>query len=263
MNAFYEHVSDQENFFFLEEQHNCWINSHFHKSYEFVYIEEGDSEIFANDAVQIVRAGDAVCFPSYCVHYLKNVGDAKIFTLVFAENYFEDFVKEYGKMFFSTVLRDVEKNRVLGEMMRAFYGEAGPHGGPSYMRRKIFIDTVLCYLAQQYPLQPVSVKKQNQNICNVLAYIGSHSAEKLTLKTLAQKFNYNEKYFSAYFNRSVGMNLTSYVNCIRFNNAKLLMDTTSKSMTQIAAECGFESLATFYRVLKKFSGKTHDGRRKI
>lgn len=253
MSFFYEHLSDAENFFLLRQFRNCWVNSHFHKSYEFVYVISGKCEVFANDRTAVVEAGDIFCVPSLCIHYLKSVGETEILTFVFEKSYFDDFIKDYGEDFFALVLTDKEKNRKIYESMMDFLKEYGENGGDSYLRRKIFINSLLCLLCENYSVLPHITGKHNQNICDILTYIDTHFSEKLTSGMLAEKFGYNCKYFSSYFNKAVGTNLNSYINNIRYNRARLLLDNTDMSVSEIIDECGFDSLATFYRVMKKYS----------
>ena len=262
MSYFYEHLSDTENFFLLRHFKNCWVNSHFHKSYEFVYIVSGKCEVFANDKTSVVEAGDIFCVPSYSIHHLKSVGDTEILTLVFEKNYFDDFVKDYGKDFFEPTLTDKEKNRKIYGEMEEFLRRNGENGGGSYLQRKIFIDSLMCSLCEIYSVSPFIEKKHNQNICDILTYIDSHFSEKITLKMLAEKFNYNCKYFSSYFNKTVGTSVNDYINNIRYNRAKLLLENTDMSASEIMKECGFESLATFYRTMNKYSVPDTTGQNK-
>lgn len=259
MSYFYEHLSDTENFFLLRRFKNCWVNSHFHKSYEFVYIISGKCEVFANDNTSVVEAGDIFCVPSFCIHHLKSVGDTEILTLVFEKNYFDDFIKDYGKDFFHSTLTNKGKNRKIYEKMTDFLNRHGENGGKSYLQRKIFIDSLMCSLCEIYNVSPFIAKKHNQNICDILTYIDTHFSEKLTLAMLAEKFNYNCKYFSTYFNKTVGTGLNDYINNIRYNRAKLLLDNTEMSVSEIIKECGFESIATFYRTMNKYSAPETTG----
>lgn len=253
MSFFYEHLSDTENFFLLRKFKNCWVNSHFHKSYEFVYIISGKCEVFANDKTSVAEAGDIFCVPSFCIHNLKSVGDTEILTLVFEKNYFDDFVKDYGGDFFAPTLANKEKNREIYGNMTDFLEKHGENGGKSYLQRKIFIDTLMCSLCETYDVTPFVAQKHNQNICDVLTYIDTHFSEKITLGMLAENFGYNCKYFSSYFNKAVGTNVNDYINNIRYNRAKLLLDNTDMSVSEVMKECGFESLATFYRTMNRYS----------
>ena len=87
----------------------------------------------------------------------------------------------------------------------------------------------------------------------MVTYIDTHFSEKITSTMLAEKFGYNRKYFSSYFNKAVGVNFNGYLNNVRYNRARLLLDNTDMSASEIIKECGFDSLATFYRVMKKYS----------
>ena len=77
--------------------------------------------------------------------------------------------------------------------------------------------------------------------------------ESLTLEGLAAAFGYSKNYFSAMFNRVTGMHLKDYVNRLRLQRAKARLDSKNRSETvlEIASDCGFNSLNTFYRALRR------------
>ena len=73
--------------------------------------------------------------------------------------------------------------------------------------------------------------------------------ESLSLKNISAKFGYNKTYFSRIFNQYIGMSLTDYINMVRYDNfEKLYKNNPESNVTTLALECGFSSLATFYRV---------------
>jgi len=56
------------------------------------------------------------------------------------------------------------------------------------------------------------------------------------------------------FNRTVGCNLSTYVNTLRiaFIDESLKNNSSNKSLTEIIDESGFRSVATYYRFRSKY-----------
>ena len=53
------------------------------------------------------------------------------------------------------------------------------------------------------------------------------------------------------FNGALGTSITDYVSAVRLIHALDMLRRTGCTVSQAALECGFSSLPTFYRVLKK------------
>lgn len=78
----------------------------------------------------------------------------------------------------------------------------------------------------------------------------------LRLKTIAEKLNVNSSYLSNLFHREYGCTLTDFVNKERIDHGILLLQHTSKSVQDIAAECGFQDVNYFIKQFKKQTGLT-------
>lgn len=81
----------------------------------------------------------------------------------------------------------------------------------------------------------------------------------LKLETLAEKLVVPEKAISSLLNQFVGKNFNDFVNEYRVEEAKVKLtdpDYNYLSIAGIAFECGFNSLTTFQRAFKQFSGLT-------
>lgn len=58
------------------------------------------------------------------------------------------------------------------------------------------------------------------------------------------------------FKEQYGLTVNEYINKIRFEKAKILLENTDDEIIDIAYSVGFNSLSTFYRVFKKCSGQS-------
>lgn len=85
----------------------------------------------------------------------------------------------------------------------------------------------------------------------LLAYINENYAEDITLEGMAEHFGYSKYYFSRMFNAALGTSITDYVSSVRLMRALDMLRRTGCTVSDAAFSCGFSSLPTFYRALKR------------
>lgn len=83
-------------------------------------------------------------------------------------------------------------------------------------------------------------------ILSVLDYINQHYCEKLSLSSIADDFFVSKYYLSHTFNSVVGTSVHRYITLKRLINAKQMLASGIKPTT-VAANCGFNDYAGFYR----------------
>lgn len=256
MRSFYETLADSNDYFFVHEFHSQPVSPHFHKSLEFVYCLDGKTEFFAGGEKFVLEKDEIYTVPSYFVHSNRNLGENRTLSFLFAESYFDDFEKTYPNMTFDFVLRDKQTNqrlKPLFENLLALYMEYGQkQENIPFLKRRAVINDFLYVLTKAYPLHSIPKPKAEDRILDVLTFLNEHYAEPIDLPTLSKRYGYSPQHFSELFNTRVGCNLKAYINNVRIEKALALMadKNESRSITQIAFDCGFNSLATFYRALK-------------
>lgn len=79
------------------------------------------------------------------------------------------------------------------------------------------------------------------------------------IKDAADKVGVSESIFAEYIKNTYGMNFTAFINSLRVNEFKLLLqhcENKKYSLLGIAEDAGFKSKATFYRTFKSVEGIT-------
>ena len=84
------------------------------------------------------------------------------------------------------------------------------------------------------------------------AYIEAHLSEKLTIPIIASSVGLSENYFPKLFSRFTGLSLSRFVLDRRLQRARYLLDTSMRNISEVAFECGFESISHFNRSFKKY-----------
>ncbi len=95
-----------------------------------------------------------------------------------------------------------------------------------------------------------------EKFLEVCDYINSHCAETLQLDDLAALAGFSKYHFIRLFKQFVGMSCYSYLNQQRIMYAEKLLIDPSLSITDVAMQSGFVSLATFNRVFKTYKNCT-------
>ncbi|MGN1052815.1 MAG: helix-turn-helix domain-containing protein [Candidatus Scatosoma sp.] len=185
------------------------------------------------------------------VHCIPEVEKNRCFSIVFSGNYRKTFDEEYGKVFEYLLKNQGEKTaavfRFVEACLRNFsaFNVCEKHG---------FADMFLGMLAKIYPLQSEEKKPSERIIVNVLRYIDGHFAQNITVQNVAEKFGYSKNYLSYLFNKYTGMGFCDYLSRARIVAAMQRMeeDIGERNVTEIAMECGFNSMNSFYRAKHRF-----------
>ncbi len=99
-------------------------------------------------------------------------------------------------------------------------------------------------------------RRSFDKILPALEHITSNLAngDKLTLAVLSEKCFVSEATLRRYFYQFTDMSPQQFIAHARINRAQYLLVSTSKSITEIANEVGFESISCLTRAFKRFYG---------
>lgn len=85
-------------------------------------------------------------------------------------------------------------------------------------------------------------------------YLDEHFQEPLRAEKLAKRANISVATLSRHFKRTVGVGLESYLQNLRIEEAKRLLNTGSLPIFQVAQSCGFKSASHFTRFFRRKNG---------
>ncbi|MBR2264981.1 MAG: helix-turn-helix transcriptional regulator [Firmicutes bacterium] len=78
----------------------------------------------------------------------------------------------------------------------------------------------------------------------------------ISLRDLAQLAGYSEYYLSEKFKKETGLSVNRYIQQARIDRAKVLLESTNKSIREIAEQLTFSSVNYFIRVFRETTGQT-------
>ena len=92
-------------------------------------------------------------------------------------------------------------------------------------------------------------------VFRVKQYIDQNYASALTLEGLASYVHLSASYLSKLFKRELGQNISSYIQHVRIERAKVLLRTTSKKTYEIAETVGIPDPVYFSKIFKRATGQ--------
>ncbi len=105
-----------------------------------------------------------------------------------------------------------------------------------------------------------SFVKVSDNICSssnentmkrLLNYIHNNYDKNLRLEGLARLFNYNSSYLGKIFKEKVGLSFNKYLDKIRIEHAKELLESGELKIYEVAEKVGYKSVDYFFGKFKK------------
>jgi len=102
--------------------------------------------------------------------------------------------------------------------------------------------------------KPRLVSEKLINIERAIDHLQHHFAEDLDLAALAQQVGLSYRNFHRLFQRATGQAPASYLRHLRLTRAAKLLQTTDKSITDIALACGFTDSSYFARSFRQKIG---------
>lgn len=103
---------------------------------------------------------------------------------------------------------------------------------------------------------------QNREFGKLLKYMQGHYDGQLYQRDLAKEFFINQKYLSYLFKRHTGSTFSDYLNRIRIDKSRELLEDYDLTIDEVAQRSGYNDYFYFIKVFKKYNGKTPSQYRK-
>ena len=92
------------------------------------------------------------------------------------------------------------------------------------------------------------------------AYIDNHFCDpNFSIKWLSAEFGISASNFSHQFKSKMGLTLMDYINRLKIDYAKRLIQDSSLSVAEISEKLGYNHPSSFIRKFKQITGKTPGG----
>lgn len=124
------------------------------------------------------------------------------------------------------------------------------------IERKYYLYEIIAFLAEQFDMWTHSVGySSGENVLDeVIYYIHRNYRDNLKLETIAPLFGYSSSYLGKIFSKKLGINFNSYVDNVRIDKAKKLLEQDKLKVYEIAEQVGYSNVDYFHKKFKKVTG---------
>lgn len=254
-NGLYLLEADIARTIYIKEDPELASVGHFHEGMEIVALLEGEIEAFHTGQSRRMKPNEIFFADSFEVHhYRKITSDIKAIVIVLSSDYTRIFREFYAGQTIPFHLTDAKKNMPIIHIMKEWLNETEKN----YMLNFGYSNILLSKFVEMYKLEKKEKKKDKGASVKLLRYINDNYCEDISLARAAKEIGYTQEYCSKVFSEVVGMSFRNYLNFLRLEKAKeyfSMKNELKMTTTEIIYKCGFNSTATFYRVLKAFKDK--------
>ncbi|RCX09866.1 AraC family transcriptional regulator [Anaerobacterium chartisolvens] len=246
---------------------------HWHPELELMLVYEGSVVMGKNSECRELKKGDIAFCSGGDIHYYDSKGKhSTILTIVFRPELISNIVnlskdEQATITFLDNLAVEAIKldNSIVNQMrtcLDSIYKEMSGHKQDYDIFVKADLIKLFALFSRHIPrsafeldgdmASPRSVKL----IQGAMKYIESNYSHDISLNDISQHLKISPFYFSRIFSNVTGLTYKSYLNKIRIEKAHNFIETTSIPITDIAYECGYNSLRTFNRAFKELKGYT-------
>lgn len=213
------------------------IKYHAHTCYELILYTKGHGYVYANNTKYYYKENTLILIPPNTVHNEVNQDEA-----------YNIFIGFHGNNINFNISAYQAENEIVNAL-KTIISELAEKKSRYQDMMDIQLQEILILLDRK-----IENKEQNDDFFYILNYIGENIALPLKVDSLAKMSNYSYDYFRHLFKERVGLSPKEYIIRERLIKARGLLNTKSKSITEIAYECGFYDSSSFCKLYKKHFG---------
>lgn len=222
---------------------------HFHRNLEIYGVVKGKVSVTVAGQQQYLTDGQIAIVDGLEDHSYEIDDKAEVFFFHIGTRYLSNLRSLYPQKRLPYWLMDAEYNKVIYDRIKPLLNASEP---VPELRRIGIVCQLFSDIIDYYGMVEKSGNiQQNKDIATqIVQYIYDHYQEDITLETLSKLFYLSPKALSKKLNKRVNVDLRVFINDIRVQRAMEMWDdpqNQGKPLNQIAAQCGFRSMATFYR----------------
>ena len=222
-------------------------NSHFHDSYELIYLLDGELHVSLNGVDIMLLPREMLLVSPNAVHSFAVESGTKVWVGVFSADHISAFSKKYSSVQFGKFSCGEDEETMLR-------GRLFVQNKPDRYLRIAYLYTVCdaCEKNAEY----LNTHNEQKFMNSVITYISENLDNDISMQDLAAYLGYEYHYLSSLFNQCFSMNFKRFLNLYKFEKACSLLSDSERSIISVYKECGFSSMRNFNRVFKEISGYT-------
>ena len=248
--------------------------THSHQYNEIYFLQSGKCNVYIDNETYCLEDGSVLFIPAFKEHtfiypFSQDVKRTVLYISTEQLNWYfnKDFKDEINNLFINKHLQLSRKSfSNLSNIFEKIQFEKYSLDNMSELLTKAYFFELIIYLirCQRYT-QNINQKTNLSNITigEIVNFIENNYSRQLTLPEIAAQFGISESSLTKKIKIFTNMTFKEYLTKTRIEEAKSLLISSEKSITEIAYECGYNNSNFFGDVFKKAVGMSPSSYRKM
>lgn len=226
---------------------------HWHLESELIYIEHGKTLISHNHQEYSLDSGDAIFLSSQDIHYIKSEEGSIVEMALFDSAIIHDLLSRYRLK-----CAKLKSGYPIGECFDGMRRELEKRPPFFELQCRESIAALMIQIFRGEELVEKTVGEEGTAISNYKNLLDEieNKYSYITFSDAAAFMGISEPYFSKFFRKISGMTFSQYLNIVKVEHAiEILQDNKFQlSVTEVSAQCGFNTIRHFNRIFKDITG---------
>lgn len=248
--------------------------THSHQYNEIYFLQSGKCNVYIDNETYCLEDGSVLFIPAFKEHtfiypFTQDIKRTVLYISTEQLNWYfnKDFKDEINNLFINKHLQLSRKSfSNLSNIFEKIQFEKYSLDNMSELLTKAYFFELIIYLirCQRYT-HNINQKTNLSNItiCEIVNFIENNYSRQLTLPEIAAQFGISESSLTKKIKIFTNMTFKEYLTKTRIEEAKSLLISSEKSITEIAYECGYNNSNFFGDVFKKAVGMSPSSYRKM
>lgn len=236
---------------------NYKFETHNHRETEIIYVRSGHCSVGIKEKVITLRKGDCLLIHRDIPHWfmVNEQESCQISQLEFCATipeYLRSELSVFQGRYYCKLMRCEYVNELLESISRMHCVSQKDKTIPLLLQLML----LQLLIALSSPIDQQEIFRENSLVHRILKYIHSNYEYDMKVEDLAATFKVSSRYIRECFQKELGLSCRQYITSLRIEKAKELLWFSRKSVTEIAADTGFNTSQYFCRVFQQYTGKT-------
>jgi AraC-like DNA-binding protein len=244
------------------------LNWHYHPEVELILILKGRGWAHVGHSVHSFAAGELCILGSNVPHAWISTGPVEMIVVVFRPEVFQDsLASRYELAEVKRVLEKSERGLLLqGQLRKIVQKRTRRLISPAedHSLRFVRLLEILALIGSRAPETYLSPDRHFRSVKpaarrrmrRVSSYVEQNAPGDVSHANAAALAGMTPTAFSRFFRKHIGKTFEDYVNDVRIGQVCIKLRDSENSITEVAFDCGFQSLANFNRRFRERLGTT-------
>ena len=231
----------------IEIGQNFNFPAHFHNSFEFITVTEGEMTVWVDNIPYTVTPSNALLIFPNQPHSMQTNSYSIHILCIFPPHLVKAFANATKKQLPKSALFHPERFYV-----DQLFDLISNH---SLIKQKGIL-YALCAEFEKDAEYVESTMENHDLLKKIFEFVENNFNRDCSISALSKYTSYNGMYISRYFKQHTGITYIDHVNNHRISMSIYMMNNSRKTIADIAIDCGFSSIRHFNRKFKEITGVT-------